>query len=88
MLLRDKSSLSSKESKENREWKKPNLLKSLLKLKDRNNLSSIDLKERKKLRESDLREKLLLLSMKKELIKKTKWMRGDEFVASHTKGSG
>jgi hypothetical protein len=28
------------------------------------------LKERKKLRESDLREKLLLLSMKKELIKK------------------
>jgi hypothetical protein len=39
-------------------------------LKDRNNLSSIDLKEKKKLRESDLREKLLLLSMKKELIKK------------------
>lgn len=28
------------------------------------------MKERKKLRESDLREKLLLLSMKKELIKK------------------
>jgi len=39
-------------------------------LKDRNNLSSIDLKEKKKLREADLREKLLLLSMKKELIKK------------------
>lgn len=39
-------------------------------MKDRNNLSSIDLKEKKKLRESDLREKLLLLSMKKELIKK------------------
>lgn len=28
------------------------------------------MKERKKLRELDLREKLLLLSMKKELIKK------------------
>lgn len=51
MLLIDKPNLNSKDLKENKEWKRLDWPKSLLKLKDRNNWSYIDLKERKKLKE-------------------------------------